>query len=100
MPDNTGENKYFMKFQKGKSGNPNGRPKGSFSIKDKIRQYLDKNPEEVQEMVHYFVKDNRELLWQMLEGSPSRNVDVNANFKVSKLEEVRQATQKLLNEQD
>ena len=52
---------------KGQSGNPAGRPKGSVSIKDKVRQYLEANPEEVGKIVEHFVKENRELMWQMLE---------------------------------
>lgn len=56
-------------------GNPGGgRPKGSFSIKERIRQYLDENPDKLEEIVNHFVNDNRELMWQMLEGRPSQDV--------------------------
>lgn len=60
------------KFIKGNPGG--GRPKGSISIKDKIRQYLEDNPQNVDEIVQYFVKNNRELMWQMLEGRPQQDV--------------------------
>lgn len=53
-----------------------GRPKGSVSIKDKVRQYLESHPEEVEAIVAHFVKNNRELMWQMLEGRPSQQTDV------------------------
>lgn len=51
-----------------------GRPKGSVSIKDKVRQYLESHPEEVEAIVEHFVKNNRELMWQMLEGRPQQDV--------------------------
>lgn len=61
------------RFLPGHEGGP-GRPKGSISIKDKIRQYLEEHPEDVEEIVHHFIKDNRELMWQMLEGRPQQDV--------------------------
>lgn len=72
-------------FKSGKdwTGNAAGRPKGSISIKDKIRQHLDEHPEEMGNIVKHFVEKNRELMWTMLEGSPkstsevkSTNVDI------------------------
>ena len=54
--------------------NRNGRPKGSISIKDKVRQYLELHPNEVDEIVKHFVNNNRELMWQMLEGRPQQDV--------------------------
>ena len=58
------------------NGNANGRPKGSISIKDKIRQRLDEHPEEVEEIVKHFIEKNRELMWTMLEGSPKSTSEV------------------------
>ncbi len=54
--------------------NPKGRPKGSISIKDQVRKFLENNPNEVEEIVKHFVKNNRELMWQMLEGRPQQDV--------------------------
>jgi len=54
--------------------NPLGRPKGSISIKDKVRQYLESHPDEVEKIVEHFVKTNRELMWQMLEGRPYQDI--------------------------
>lgn len=61
-------------------GNPGGgRPKGSFSIKERIRRRLQENPQELQEFEDYFVNKNRDLAWQMLEGRPQQNTDVTSN---------------------
>lgn len=77
--------KNLKPFKPGQSGNPAGRPKGSISIKDKIRQHLENNPDEVEEIVRHFVKNNRELMWQMLEGRPSQDVGVTGEL-VNKVE--------------
>lgn len=57
-------------FPKGVSGNPGGRKKGSKSIKTMVREYLDEHPEQVDKIIWHFVNNNRELMWQMLEGKP------------------------------
>ena len=54
--------------------NPKGRPKGSFSIKDTIRKHLQDNPEDFKQFFMHFVKDNKELAWQMMEGRPQQDV--------------------------
>ena len=82
--DNTDKKQGKHLFQKGVSGNPNGRPKGSISIKDKIRQHLEAHPEEVEEIVQHFVKENRELMWQMLEGRPDVKTDVTSGGETIK----------------
>lgn len=62
-------------FPKGVSGNPHGRPKGK-TIKELVREYLQDHPEDMAKFVEHFVKKNRELGWQMLEGSPPKSVDL------------------------
>ena len=68
------------------TANPKGRPKNAFSIKDAIRQRLQNNPEEFEELVTYYLKDRkmRDLLWKMLEGNPPQNVDVSGEIKEDK----------------
>ena len=53
--------------------NPNGRPKGK-TIKEQIRDWLDENPEDMRAFVQHFVKKNRELAFQMLEGRPAQQL--------------------------
>ena len=64
------------RFIEGNLGGP-GRPIGSISIKDEVRKHLEANPEDVKEIVSHFIKNNRELMWQMLEGRPSQQLDGN-----------------------
>lgn len=52
-----------------------GRPKGSFSIKEKVRQYLEDNPEHFKEMIEKFVHTKPVLVWQMLEGMPGQKLE-------------------------
>lgn len=65
-----GERGYFLE---GTAAGP-GRPIGSKSIKDAVRQYLVQNPEDFEEFITHFAKKNRELAWQMLEGRPSQGL--------------------------
>lgn len=58
-----------------------GRPQGSFSIKERVKQYLADHPEKMDEFVKYFAEENRDLTWQMLEGRPQQNVLMDAEFK-------------------
>ena len=79
VADKTAKKQRGRPFKKGKSGNPKGRPPGSISIRDKVRQHLEQNPEDVKEIVKHFVKENRELMWQMLEGKPKQQMEVDVD---------------------
>jgi hypothetical protein len=65
-------------FKPGQSGNPEGRPKGSVSIKDRIRKILEADPKRFEELCEYYLTENemRKLLWTMLEGNPQTNTDL------------------------
>ncbi len=60
-------------FIKGTSGNPAGRPKGK-TIKETVREWLEEHPEDKKAFVEHFIKKNRELAWQMLEGRPPQDI--------------------------
>jgi hypothetical protein len=57
----------------GNTANPAGRPKG-ISIKDRVRKFLEENPDRMDEFVEYFATKNRDLAWQMLEGRPNQGI--------------------------
>lgn len=66
--------KQDSKFKKGVSGNPNGRPKGSFSIKSKIIKRLEANPKELKNVIDYLIDNEQALLFQMIDGRPQQDV--------------------------
>ena len=53
--------------------NPAGRPKGK-TIKERVRDWLEEHPNDMEAFVKHFVEENKELAWQMLEGRPSQDV--------------------------
>jgi hypothetical protein len=60
-------------FGPGSHANPKGRPKGK-TIKERVAEWLEEHPEDMQSFVRHFVKNSRELAWQMLEGKPQQDV--------------------------
>jgi len=57
----------------GYSGNLKGRPKGK-TIKELVREWLEEHPDDMKAFVEHFVKKNKELAWQMLEGRPPQDI--------------------------
>ena len=60
-------------FPKGVSGNPAGRPKGSFSITTKIKQHLEEHPEVLEDIIKDIFKKHPDLVWKMVDGQPKSN---------------------------
>jgi len=83
------------KFVKGKPPGP-GKPKGSVSIKTEIMKRLKKNPKELKEIIEYFIKENRELMWQMLEGRPRQQVGLEAQIEEKQIRELVLTTRKIV----
>lgn len=70
---------------KGSVLNPNGKPKGTLSITNKVKRVLEDNPELLEEIVkdYIFNPKFRELLWRMVDGLPKRE---EAGLNVENLE--------------
>lgn len=65
-----------------------GRPKGK-TIKERVLEWMEKHPKDLEKFVEHFVKENRELTWQMLEGRPPQemnlgNADLPFTIKITK----------------
>lgn len=58
----------------GNTANPNGRPKGKFSLKTRIIQKLEENPEQLEDVIKFLIENERALLFQMIDGRPSQGI--------------------------
>jgi|SRR3990172_10579884 len=68
------------RFAEGNAGGP-GRPKGSLSIMAKIKKYLEDNPNKLDELVQYYITNEKErsLLLQMIDGKPPQDLNLGQN---------------------
>lgn len=59
-------------FKPGQSGNPKGRPLGSFSIMTRIKQKFAENPEYAEQYIDGILKDRnmRKEILQQIDGKP------------------------------
>lgn len=64
-------------WQKGQSGNPNGRPKEK-SMKEFAREFLANMSEEAR--IEYFKGMKPEDVWRMGEGNPKSDVDLSGEI--------------------
>ncbi len=44
------------------------------SIRDDIRKWLEEHPNDRRAFIKHFIKNNKELTWQMLEGRPTQDL--------------------------
>ncbi len=74
-------------FVKGQSGNPGGRPKGSKSLKQFAREYLESIPDD--EKIEYLKTVDQKIVWEMAEGKPKQDVELGGEVtsKIVKLDE-------------
>ena len=80
-------------FLPGESGNPLGRPKGSISPTNRIKQIFENNPELFETFVMEYINDpsNRKHIVEMLDGKPAqRNFNANINQNFNNIEQIKQ----------
>ena len=80
-------------FKPGQSGNPEGRPKGRFSITNLIIKELEKSPEKTAEIVQWLLNNRKDLVWKMIDSEPPKDLNLGQNpelpfiFQIQKYDE-------------
>lgn len=73
-------------FKKGQIANPNGRPKGSISLKQYAKQMLESMTYE--ERMDYLEGLPKDFIWQMAEGKPDTKTEMKATLEVNNISEL------------
>lgn len=71
--EKTVENQKPWLFKKGQSGNPKGKPKGTFSLKTFAKNYLQKLSDD--EKIAFMEGLPKEIIWKMAEGNPKQDME-------------------------
>lgn len=76
----TDKNQKPWLFKKGQSGNPAGRPKGRFSITTQIINRLEENPEQLDEIVNWLIKNRKDLVWNKIDPNPPTDIKLDGEI--------------------
>lgn len=72
-------------FMPGQSGNPAGRPKGSFSPMTILRKHYEEHPEDLLEFINRYrtnpINDKHQM--EMFDGSPQKKVEISDLTQIS-----------------
>ncbi len=73
-------------YKKGQSGNPNGRPPGTFSMKEYVKKKLAAMTDEERE--EFLEGIDKKIIWEMSEGKAKQDLDVKGEItsKIIKLD--------------
>ena len=70
-------------FMPGISGNPKGRPVGTFSLKSLIIKRLQENPDQKERIIDELLLNDQGLVLQMIDGRPKQSMDLKGEMSVS-----------------
>jgi hypothetical protein len=89
METENSDNKQIDKpwlFKKGQSGNPAGKPKGTFSLKTYAKKYLQEMTDD--EKLEFMEGLPKEIIWKMAEGMPKQDTELKGKIEGNLIVEV------------
>ena len=78
--------------------NPNGRPKGSYSLKVLIEKKLRENPDIQEKLIADLLEKDQALVYQMIDGKPKQAIDVDGNLNITNDPEHKKLVEQALDE--